>query len=454
MALTIKPAYATMQIAFRNSAASLGTRSQEDLKYLLILAYFSNRADYVNLFVSPPTLEQLLGTGGGNDNDDYPFLGNVGFSTPMAGVIPTGYVASGFTPTFSAGDLVLNYTLPGSAAVAHLRNNTYVNLSEKNRTTLLFKLLETGNSAQYGIGLSFASLNPNGYAQNRSAYFYLGTGKVGLQANISGADLSTSTSAVSVNVGSEYKLEVERHIHTLTATITNLTTGQTAVSIFKTEPDAAVGAVPNTAKIQISSIGSNVAIHSLDFKVLERSNLGLLCLGDSMTLGSVATKTEYRYAAKIGIPFFKLGAMGNGADGLLELQAGIAQVIALAPKWVSIMMGGNDLLFGIESAVWQAAYNSICTQLRAAGIKILHLLPPPRDAHSVLPLVNFIEATYASVDKIVTGTYYAMRDGTTDKLLDMYAGPDSLPHPNDPGQEKIAELVTDFIIDNIPELLN
>ena len=68
MALTIKPQFANIKIAFNGSGLPLGQRSQADLKLLLILSYTANRADYVAMFVSPPTLNELLGNAPGDSN--------------------------------------------------------------------------------------------------------------------------------------------------------------------------------------------------------------------------------------------------------------------------------------------------------------------------------------------------------------------------------------------------
>ncbi len=63
MALTIKPEFQNKVLGFNGSAIPLGQRSQVDLTVLLVLAYQSHRADYVNYFVDPPSLGELLGGG-------------------------------------------------------------------------------------------------------------------------------------------------------------------------------------------------------------------------------------------------------------------------------------------------------------------------------------------------------------------------------------------------------
>ncbi len=66
MVLTIKAEFANRVMGFGHSAIPLGQRSQQDRKVLLILAYTAGRADYVAMFVNPPTLAQLLEPEGNN----------------------------------------------------------------------------------------------------------------------------------------------------------------------------------------------------------------------------------------------------------------------------------------------------------------------------------------------------------------------------------------------------
>lgn len=56
--ITLLDQYSTRIIGYNNSGAPLGQR--DDLNELLIISYQSNRADYLAMFVNPPTLDQLL----------------------------------------------------------------------------------------------------------------------------------------------------------------------------------------------------------------------------------------------------------------------------------------------------------------------------------------------------------------------------------------------------------
>ena len=102
-----------------------------------------------------------------------------------------------------------------------------------------------------------------------------------------------------------------------------------------------------------------------------------------------------------------------------------------------MIIGGNDLLFGVPSSQWQANYANLANTLQANGVKVKHCLPPPRSGTDTRPLKNWIQAHYPASDIIdlftpmVTGTYslnpaYDSGDGT---------------HPNDAGHQVIAQTI-------------
>ena len=387
-----------------------------------------------------------------------PSVGNVGFNTVFAGALPAGYTATGFTPTFSGNDLVMNkaYDLNDLASYNILSSN-YINLADNYKYTVNFKYVGAA-SLEYTLGVYIRSINADFPQSIFGQVALANAGNAGKAIIANNPDASnfiyiSSEAAVSLNAGNEMKLEFERKdFLTFVCTITNITTSQVN-TVTWTNVLGSGKSTGSIGKLELLAVGSNIAIHSESFKVNEKQHVNLATIGDSITWSQAASSLSLRYANLLNVPAGKLFVAGNGGDGLVELLAGIGQIIALAPKAVTIMMGGNDLLFGRLEATWKAAYNSICTQLRAAGIKIIHLLPTPRDLHSVLPLVDFIQDTYSAIDFVITDTYYAMRDGTQDKLNPDYAGADNLPHPNDAGHAEIARIVNTVLADQIPSLL-
>lgn len=380
-------------------------------------------------------------------------LGTVGFYEDFeAGSLPSGWSNNFASESYSGGDLVLNEDL---GIPLYYRNDNYVTGVEKSRITLAFKVNSLGGlTAEYGVGVSFASINTFGYAHSMSGFFFLRStsdvGKVCVQDAILGTVRAQSVSAIDVNVGDEYVLVVERDKLTLNVSIENLTTPATTSTSFSINPNNPSIAFPNASKVQITSIGSSVAIHSIRYEVLEKQHLNCIVVGDSITYGQAATSIANRYASLLNIPVGKMAVMGNGADGTPSLVAQIPEIVALAPKSVMLMEGGNDVLFAVPLSTTTGNIDTFCTAMHSAGIKVIHLCPTPRNTTDVVPLKENIRTR--TTDFIILGTYDDMVNGSADLKIE-YDSSDGL-HPNDAGMIQMATVaINPVIAAKLPSLL-
>jgi hypothetical protein len=95
----------------------------------------------------------------------------------------------------------------------------------------------------------------------------------------------------------------------------------------------------------------------------------------------------------------------------------------LQPKNVLLNIGRNDLFYGIASGTWQANYASIVSQLQAAGINVIHLMPIPETTQDQTALTTFINSTYPTANKIdVSGSWVNGTDLSSDNTYPNPAG--------------------------------
>ena len=86
-------------------------------------------------------------------------------------------------------------------------------------------------------------------------------------------------------------------------------------------------------------------------------------------------------------------------------------------------IGRNDLFDGVATATWEANYQSIVSQLRAAGINLVHLMPIPEVTQNQAALTSFINATYPTDNKMdVTSAWVNATDLSGDNTHPIPAG--------------------------------
>ncbi|MNS87694.1 hypothetical protein D3C72_1216450 [compost metagenome] len=165
------------------------------------------------------------------------------------------------------------------------------------------------------------------------------------------------------------------------------------------------------------------------------SDWKIICLGDSITFGQAATTAAQRYPDLLNVSAM---ASGGGADGTVETVLRIDEIIALMPKMVTLMIGGNDILFGVPAATWKANYKLIRDRLFSAGIEVIHLLPTPRSGAD--QLINYITTEAGFMLDMVIDTNTLLASGNSQTLNAMYDSGDGL-HLNDVGFQKLADII-------------
>jgi hypothetical protein len=121
------------------------------------------------------------------------------------------------------------------------------------------------------------------------------------------------------------------------------------------------------------------------------------------------------------------GAGDTTADVLLR----IPEILALQPRYVILNIARNDVANSVASATYNANYDSIASQLSAAGITVYHLLPIYETTADQTTLNTHVTSTYAAAYQINSGlSSYSAASVLADNI-----------HPNATGHQYVYEAI-------------
>lgn len=311
---------------------------------------------------------------------------------------------------------------------------------EINRDTLHensdLEFLYRENAASFSL-FGFASKNAHNYKHN--VFFgYLTSGVNAGKIEVYAGNFVSKSFSTEINtnyaVGDVLKLIVKRRLLSYTFQVFNQTKGWKISYTIQTTPAGVPFIAHNQAKPAV--MVSTGDIDFLSFKLVSLSeNIDTVFAGDSITFGQSGTSQTTRYASLV------LGnnlVSGGGADTTLNVKNRLAEIISIKPKRVCLMIGGNDILFGVLAATYQANLKAIRLALASAGIEVVHLFPTPRTGAGTL--INFIKTEPDFVNDLKIDTNTPLMNGNADTIKTEYNSGDNL-HPNNAGMTKIAEII-------------
>src|SRR5262249_9204379 len=113
----------------------------------------------------------------------------------------------------------------------------------------------------------------------------------------------------------------------------------------------------------------------------------------------------------------------------------LPEVLVQQPDTAILMIGGNDVQFGVSASQWQAQYSNFVAQLQANGVHVKHCVLPRNNA-DLRPLRDWIASSYSTNDVIDTWTPFL---SGTSQLKSIYDSGDGL-HPNDAGHLLLGQI--------------
>lgn len=328
----------------------------------------------------------------------------------------------------------LDYTGYGRTNVNQFTQNMFYKVGSKDATIGFL-----GIGVQYDFGFNGVSFFA-GMFQTTNASFD-GLIKIYRVDITTVTTVASSASNISYSIGDIISFEFSREQYVLTMKVFNVTTNSSTVVVTFTYPLIVPTAnqLNSTGYFSILTYAGTQNVLSWVIKTKEKQNPNYCFLGDSITEAFSVSNYNNNYtelvASKTGVVVVKFARANAVTQDILNT---INETISFKPVKVFIMVGGNDIYYGVAAATWQANLTSIWNALISANIPFTNLLATPRSngtgVLNVVPLNNYIIASgYAYID-----TYTPLASGIT--ANPKYYNSDLI-HPNDLGHEFISSII-------------
>lgn len=233
------------------------------------------------------------------------------------------------------------------------------------------------------------------------------------------------------------RLIITRAANVFNLSVTNLTQGGTNTNslTLATNNPATAPIAPDISKLCIWS-GSGISdVKSLTFTSTANKNANVIMDGDSITQWYASSALSNRYPAQLmsGSSKTYVVLAGQG-ERTAELLNRLNEIITLAPRWIILAHGSNDIGTGVSVSTAVANLQTAATTLRRSGIGIIIGIECARNDVSLAALRTAIIAAFPN-DYIID--FYTTTVGTGSNLNPTYAYTDGV-HLIDAGMSAMA----------------
>jgi lysophospholipase L1-like esterase len=212
---------------------------------------------------------------------------------------------------------------------------------------------------------------------------------------------------------------------------------------------------PNCSNFGLNCVGGTWKLTEFTVTANELKNLDLLCIGDSITSGALATKAGRDFVSIIAsrFPGYRISRYSGGCDGAFHYAQTtvLNEIVSLAPKNAMILLGINDYNNGRSTAQLESNYGTIVTALKNAGINVIHAGLLPNNSVDTRIFNNWVKVSYSSDVQfdlfsplaalgvnVLSGGSYGINSSFSDDGL----------HPNDTGSLVLGDVLTFELIRN------
>ena len=347
----------------------------------------------------------------------------------------TDFTISGGKITFPASNgSAYQYTKQIVYNVGTLNENCYQKAT----------IIRNSNDFAYGVGIGWRSINTRDF--NWSVYGYLNQntysankGKCVTVSPLFGDFFSTSAMSLPA-IGDTIDLTIQRIGINYTVTAYNRNNGQSNSYEFVTYPTATPYVAHQISVPVLNWFGGGFSVLNWSYHIIKPRTVETMIIGNSITYGQAASTQAQRYASLIVNPEYNI-ISGGGSDVTQSVLDRMEEIKLLHPKRVLLMIGGNDVYFGIPAATYRANLIAIRDSLVNNGIECIHMLPTARTIVDERPLKNFLDTcSRFATDKKIDLFTLTLKSGTSYSLEDSYNSGDGV-HPSNAGHTAIADYI-------------
>jgi lysophospholipase L1-like esterase len=371
---------------------------------------------------------------------------------PAGSTLPGNFGGTATNFTVSGG--AINFT--GGPGIDSFNNYITYNIATLSENCFMTARVKynTATSTDGGISIGWQSQNTHGFQETvRGGYVFnttdpqFGTADISYSSAISANIVNSTQINTNINANDILLDTIERNGYIYTIIIRDSTQAWTVSYSVTGNPDDAssLALIPhNTAFPALYQSSGAYSILNWNYSILRPKNIMYAIAGNSITLGEGASAQNGRFASNIGIR--KLNDIeGGGADVTASVRSREGEILARSPQAVMLMIGGNDILFGVPAAVYRANLIAIRDTLVNAGVPVIWLYPTPRNSAGMLPLVNLLDTCldFANDLKIRETFFNLVEFGSNENIAPIYNYDGT--HPNDLGHAYVAQIINDSL---------
>lgn len=231
-------------------------------------------------------------------------------------------------------------------------------------------------------------------------------------ALLDGVARNSVTPGITAVVGHSYRLTYERTKDSSTTTIKDLTTASTVYSTHITCNLSSGTQGGNffptsTHRLVMLAYGNKMTVTRFKYEDLALMNADLIVMGNSKTYGSNSGGLQFRFAQKLQDSTGHVVEVwaGNG-DEIADMRKSIPAIIAHHPRAVMLVDAmRNDKANAVDSAVYEGNYSYCVSQLKASGIRVIHMCFVPEGhgapGSSTATWSSWIKTTYGNTDLVI-----------------------------------------------------
>jgi lysophospholipase L1-like esterase len=261
-------------------------------------------------------------------------------------------------------------------------------------------IVPVAGAATTGIGFGIHSVATDGTFYGIDMYMYgnsgAGSGTVYLLGAPSGTSIASSSGAVSFSGGDTLKAHLTMNYGVISGFVYDINSGsiQTVSGTLSVANGSPVP-MPNIGRFTIYNHGGSQTLTSLTISSAMSKNTDVACVGDSKTQGYFASSYGGIWCTTLQGLGYRAYPLAGGSDETADILLEMPEILALAPKNVVLMIGGNDVRNSVATPTWEANISNIVSQISAAGISVyVSTYPVENSGVNMTTLNTYITSTF------------------------------------------------------------